>query len=149
MDWRKALISIAILLAIGLHFVPYLRRGPGQRNIFWPFLSWTMYRDSRPAGPIQAKKRRIIGLTRSGQTEEVTARLVGLGPPALSKLYIRPMMAGDSSAVRRLLARLNAGRKDAFVALRIEDETYTVTDSGLMKQQSPVLTYRVEASPTR
>jgi hypothetical protein len=149
MGWRKTLISVAILLAIGLHFVPYLRRGPGQRNIFWPFLSWTMYKDSRPAGPIQAKKRRIMGLTQAGQTEEVTARLVGLGPPALSKLYIRPMLAGDSSAVRRLLDRLNLGRSDPFVALRIEDETYTVTDTGLMRQESPVLTFGIEASPTR
>lgn len=144
MDWRKTSISIAILLAIGLHFVPYLRRGQRERNIFWPFMSWTMYRDSRPAGPIQAKKRRIMGVLRSGGTEEVTAKLVGLGPPAVSKLYIRPMRAGDSSAVRKLLDRLNRGRADPFVAISIEDETYTVTDSGLVKQKSPVLTYRVQ-----
>jgi hypothetical protein len=149
MGWRKTLISTAIIVAIGMHFVPYLRRGPGQRNVFWPFLSWTMYRDSRPAGPIQAKKRRITGLTRSGQTEEVTAQLAGLGPPALSKLYVRPMMAGDSSALRRFLDRLNQNRRDPFVALRVEDETYTVTDTGLMKQQSPALTYRVDGSLSR
>jgi hypothetical protein len=149
MDWRKGLVSIAILFAIGMHFVPYLRRGPGQRNIFWPFLSWTMYKDSRPAGLIQAKKRRITGLTRAGQTEEVTASLVGLGPPAMSKLYIRPMLAGDTSAVRKLKDRLNAGRSDPFVAFRVEDETYTITDTGLMRQQSPVLTFGVERPATR
>jgi hypothetical protein len=105
-----------------------------------------MYKDSRPAGPIQATRRRIIGITQKGQTEEVTASLVGLGPPAMSKLYIRPMLAGDSSAVRRLVDRLNPGREDPFVAIRIENETYTVSDTGLVRADGPVLTYRVEPS---
>jgi len=146
---QKALISAAILVVIGMHHVPYLRRGPGQRNIFWPFLSWTMYKDSRPAGVIQAKKRRIMGLTKTGQTEEVTASLMGLGPPALSKLYVRPMMAGDSAALRRFLDRLNQGRTDPFVALRVEDETYTITDTGLLKETSPALTYQLDGATPR
>jgi hypothetical protein len=145
----KILISIAILLAIGLHLVPWLRRGPGARNIFWPFLTWTMYRDSRPPGPIKAVKRHIIGVTQKGQTEEITASLVGLGPPAMSKLYIRPLLAGDASAGQKLVDRINPGREDPFVAIRIEDETYTVTDTGLVREDSPVLTYRVEPSKQR
>jgi hypothetical protein len=145
----KLLISVFILLMIGLHFVPVLRRGQGARNIFWPFLTWTMYKDSRPPGPIEARKRRLIGITSKGQAEEVTAKVVGLGPPALARRYLQPMLAGDSSAAQQLISRLNLRREDPFIELRMEGERYTVTDAGIVKEDIPVITYRVHPSESR
>lgn len=145
----KLLISIAILMIIGLHAVPFLRRGRVQRNVFWPFLTWSMYNDSRPPGPIVARKQRIIGVTAKGQKQEVTARLVGLGPPAVARLYVRPWVGGKPFAAQQLIDRINRGREDPFVEIRLETETYTVTDAGIVKKDHPAITYQVNPSESR
>ncbi|MBA3345544.1 MAG: hypothetical protein H0T44_09650 [Gemmatimonadales bacterium] len=54
------------------------------------------------------------------------------------------MWAGDSSAAQQLFRRLNLKRQDPFVELRLESERYTVTESGIAKEENPTITYRVE-----
>jgi hypothetical protein len=143
----KIWISILIIVAVGVHAVPVLYR-PMQKRL-WPILDWGMYKESRPAGPIQANKLRVIGITLKGESQPITPYLVGSSGLALRGLYTKPMWDGDSSAARRLVRRLNRGRADPFVELRLESEKYLVTDTGVVKQENPVITYRVDPSEGR
>jgi hypothetical protein len=143
----KIWISILIIVAVGVHTVPVLYR-PMQKRL-WPILDWGMYKESRPAGPIQANKLRVIGITLKGESQPITPYLVGSSGLALRGLYTKPMWDGDSSAARRLVRRLNRGRADPFVELRLESEKYLVTDTGVVKQENPVISYRVDPSEGR
>lgn len=143
----KGWVSIFVLLVIALHAVPALN--PGLRTKLWPFLTWGMYKRSHPPGPIQAMKRRIVGVTLSGKKEAVTPFLVGSTGLGMQALYGRPLLEGDSSAARHLFRRLNLKREDPFVELRLVSETYTVTDTGVVRQDNPIVTYRAEPSPSR
>jgi hypothetical protein len=143
----KTLISIAIILVILLHAAPLLYSA--ERKTMWPFLDWAMYKESRPAGPIRAFKKHVVGITAQGQREPVTTELAGVSITSLNMLYVQPMWTGDSSAAQRLLQRLNRKRQDPFVELRLESETYTVTDSGVTRQENPALVYRADAAGPR
>jgi hypothetical protein len=139
----KALPSILILLAIGLHAVPMLHAG--ERKRMWPFLVWAMYKNSRPAGPVETNVRHLVGMTSDGQRVEVDDTTVGLGYPAIERMYIRPMLDGDSAAAQRLAARLNRWRADQpLVEIRIESEKYTVTEAGISRRANPAVSYRVD-----
>jgi hypothetical protein len=140
----KTIISIAIILVILLHAAPLLYRA--ERKTMWPFLDWAMYKDSRPAGPIRAYKKHITGITARGQRESVTTDLTGVSITSFNMLYLQPMWTRDSSAARQLFDRLNREREDPFVELRLESETYTVTDSGVVREDNPVITYRADAA---
>lgn len=144
----KTLISIFILLVIGLHAAPVLLRR-GHREILWPFLKWTMYKDSRSPGPITMWKPRVMGVTAKGESQPVTPPLVGLSAFALGRGYIQPMLKGDSSAAQRLITRLNRQRQDPIVEIRIDRETYTATDTGLVRKDDPTITYRIHPSESR
>jgi hypothetical protein len=148
MRQSKLWVSILIVLAIGLHAVPAIAR-QGQRQVMWPFLVWSMYKESRPPGPVTADKRRIMAVTADGRQEEVVDTLSGLARPVLGRSYIQPMMAGDSAAARRLLQRLNRGRTDPFVELRLEIERYTIADTGLVRKDEPVVAYRLDRSDAK
>lgn len=143
----KTAISVLILLAIGLHAVPLLHAG--ERKRLWPFLVWAMYKNSRPAGPIQTNIRRLVGITRRGAAEVLTAEVIGLGPPAIDRMYIRPMLDGDSTGALRLADRLNRTRVDPFVEFHLGGDKYTVTDGGIVRQENPVLIYPVDSSASR
>jgi len=147
MRQSKVWISIFIILLIALHSVPVL--SASLRKRMWPILDWAMYKDSRGPGPIDAKKKRVIGVTANGSKEEVTPYLLGSSSFAMQNLYVVPMFRKDSAAAQRLLQRLNLRREDPFVELHVESETYTVTDSGIVKQENPVLIYRASPSPSR
>lgn len=79
----------------------------------------------------------------------MTPYLLGSSPYALQTLYERPLFKGDSSAAPALFARLNLDRKDPVVEVRLESETYTVTDTGIVKRENPVLRYRASPSPAK
>jgi hypothetical protein len=143
----KTLISIAILLVILLHAVPLVYRA--ERKTIWPFLDWAMYKESRPAGPIRAFKKHLVGVTAQGQRESVTTELAGVSITSFNMLYVQPMWTRDSSAAQRLLERLNQEREDPFVELRLESETYTVTDSGVAREENPAIVYRADTSGPR
>jgi hypothetical protein len=147
MSRSRTLISILILLVIGLHVVPALRRG--QTQTLWPFLKWSMYKDSRPPGPIEADIRRVMGTTQRGETQELTPEMVGLQGAAVGRLYIQPMMSGDSSAAPRLMSRVNAQRQDPFVELSLRIERFALTDTGIVKQVRPPISYRSNPSQSR
>ncbi len=144
MPERRTLISILILLVIGLHAAPVLYRS--ERGTLWPFMQWSMYKNSRRAGPIEASQRRIIAITAKGQRETVTPHLLGLSITVLDQRYLRPMGTGDLSPAPRLIERLNRNREDPVVELRLEGETYTVTDTGIARRANPVVTYRADPS---
>jgi hypothetical protein len=137
-----------ILAILGLHAAPVIFY-QGRRQTLWPFLTWTMYSNSRPPGPIEARKTRIIGVTVQGRPEEVTSQLVGLPPHTVAELYTSPMRRGDSSAARRLLRRINSKRADPFVELRLQVESYMLTDGGVVKREAPGITYRVGTPESR
>jgi hypothetical protein len=143
----KTLISIAIILVILLHVAPLVYRA--ERKTMWPFLDWAMYKDSRAPGPIRAYKKHIMGITAQGQRESVTTDLTGVSITSFNLLYLQPMWTKDSSAARRLFSRLNQQRDDPFIELRLESETYTVTDSGVVKEDNPVITYRADSSASQ
>jgi hypothetical protein len=137
---RKTLVSVAIILAIGLHAAPLVLRS--ERGTLWQFMQWSMYKNSRAPGPVEANQRRIIAITAGGRSDTVTPRLLGLSITVLEQRFLRPMAAGDSSAAPILFERLNADRRDSVIELRFERETYTVTDTGIVRMDNPVVTYR-------
>jgi hypothetical protein len=147
MRQSKVWISIGILVVIGLHAVPVLSAGLRKRT--WPFLDWAMYKDSRAPGPIQVKKKRIFAVTQTGQKERVTPSLLGSTGYGLHALYEVPLLRNDSAAAQDLFRRLNLQRQDPFVELRVESETYTVSDTGVVKRDNPVITYRAAPPPSR
>jgi hypothetical protein len=148
MSRSKTFVSMLILLVIGLQLVPAISfEGPRQTR--WPFLMWSMYKNAHQPGPIQALKHRVVGVTRTGTKEEITGSLVGLPRPTVGRMYFRPMQAGDSAAARRLLSRINRNREDPFVELRLESETFTVTDTGIVREDNPVMTYKADPPKSR
>ncbi len=144
----KLWVSILIVLAIGLHAVPAILR-PGTRQVTWPFLVWGMYKESRGPGPVTADKRRIVGVTASGSRRELEADVTGLSEPALGRDFVKPMMDGDSVAARRLFHRINVGRSDPFVELRVEIERYTIADTGLVRIETPIMAYRLDPAEAK
>ena len=143
----KTLISIAIILVVLLHAVPVVYRA--ERKTMWPFLDWAMYKESRPAGPIRAVRKHLLGITAAGQREPVTTEVAGVSITSFNMLYVQPMWTRDSSAAQRLFQRLNRERQDSFVELRLESESYTVTDSGVVKQENPDIVYRAQGPGSR
>jgi hypothetical protein len=140
MPRRKTLVSMVILLVIGLQAVPVLYRS--ERGTLWPFMQWAMYKNSRKAGPIDTHLRRILAITATGRSDTVTPRLLGLSITVLQQRYLAPIAKGDLSSAPELIDRLNRHRDDPVVELRLEGETYTVTDTGIVRTDDPVVTYR-------
>ncbi len=136
----KTLASVLIVLAIGLHAAPVVLHA--ERGTLWPFMRWTMYKNSRPAGPVEAHARRILVVTGSGARDTVTPHLLGLSITVLKQKYFAPIMSGDTAAAHELIELLNRSRTDPYVELRMESETYTVTDTGLARRSNPAFTYR-------
>jgi hypothetical protein len=130
----KMWTSLWIVLAVSLHVVPVvLRERPNPTT--WPWLPWAMYKDSRPAGPIVAERRRLSAVTKSGHDITVEEDSAGLSRFAVNRMYVRPWLLGDTTAAPRLFAHLNQRRNDPFVELRLSVETYTVTDTGMVVRQ--------------
>lgn len=149
MSQSKVWISVLILLIVGLHALPVLSY-QRNRQSRWPILSWTMYAKSFPPGPIQTTRRRIMGRTLNGKTDELTARYVGMSGPGLGTWYIQPLWTGDSAAAQQLLSRLNRDREDPFVEVWVEGERYTLSDSGVVKEDLHGTTFRAHhADQTR
>jgi hypothetical protein len=144
---RKALTSAVIVLAIGLHAVPVLYRS--ERGTLWPFMQWSMYKNSRKAGPIDTRQRRILAITSRGVTDTVTPHLLGLSITVLKQRYLVPIGTGDLSPAPELIQRLNRDRADPVVELRLEGETYTITDTGIVKTSDPVVVYRPDVAGSR
>jgi hypothetical protein len=140
LDRRKSLTAIVILLVLGLHLIPIVSRA--ERDTVWPFMIWAMYKHSRPAGPVEVNQRYILAVTASGARDTVTPELLGLSITILDQRFHRPLMGGDTTVVPALFERLNQGRSDPYVELRLVSETYTVTDTGLARRRNPVVTYR-------
>lgn len=148
MQRSKVWVSVLILVVVGLHALPVLSY-QGSRQTRWPFLAWTMYAKSYPPGPVQARKRRLIGTTATGADVALTHLVVGLSGPAFGTTYIAPIYGGDSTVAQELLARVNRGRTDTIVRLRTSGEVYTVTDTGLRTDSLPVLTFSVGPTPSK
>jgi hypothetical protein len=79
----------------------------------------------------------------------VNSDLVGLSGPTIGRMFLQPWIKGDTSAARLLLDRLNRGRSESFVQLQMIRETYTVSDTGLVRGDPPVLTYRLSSSAAK
>lgn len=127
----KAWVSLWIGLVVSLHAVPVMvRERPNPTT--WPWLPWAMYKDSRPAGPIVAERRRLSAVTESGRDVTVEEDSAGLSRFVINRTYVRPWLLGDTAAAPRLFAHLNERRTDPFVELRLSVETYTVTDTGMV-----------------
>ena len=143
-DRRKAVSSAVIILIIGLHAVPVI--WAAQRDALWPFMVWAMYKNARPSGPVVVNQRHILARSASGEQDTVTPHLLGLSITVLDQRFHRPLMGGDTTVVPLLFERLNRGRTDPYVELRLVSRTYTVTDTGLAQRENPVTTYRAPES---
>jgi hypothetical protein len=143
MHQSKLVISLFILLVIGLHALPVLQRLQGERQTLWPFMAWGMYRTSRAPGPIRTTLRRVIAVTSTGQRSLVTPGLLGLSSYAFERMYLNAMVEGDPAAAQQLASRLNAMREDLYVELRLESETYSLTELGVVRDDTVALTYPV------
>jgi hypothetical protein len=145
MTRQQAWISALIVLVIGLHAVPVLSY-QGHHQTRWPFLAWAMYAASIPPGPITTNERRMIGVTAAGDTTELNYEVVGVSGPALVNSYLRPLTTGDSLVAQRLFARVNARRSEPFVVIRLEGERSTLSDTGVVVERFPTVTYH-QAGP--
>lgn len=148
MTRSKRLVSLFIVLAIGLHAVPVVFY-QGQRQTRWPFLAWAMYAKSLPPGPIETRQRRLIGVTAGGEEEAVTSPLVGVSKSTFGRYYVQPMGRGDSARARELIERLNRRRDVPIVELRLEGETYSVSDTGIVKETHPTVSFPADPSAGR
>jgi hypothetical protein len=145
----KTRISLVILLVIGLHAVPVLFY-QGEHQTRWPFLAWSMYARSYPPGPITVAQRRLIATFASGKEAKVTAQLVGLPTPAFIGTYIAPLWkASDSTPAYELIRLLNRERNDPVVRLRLEGESQTLVDTGVVREMLPAVTYQAHPSSSR
>jgi hypothetical protein len=144
----KVWISALILLILALHALPVISY-QGLAQTRWPFLAWAMYAKAFPPGPIDTMNRFLIGTTASGKEEPVTPVLVGLSKPTFRNLYINPLYAGDSVPAHELLTRINRGRADPFVSVRTVGTRYVVSDTGVVTEKLPVITYRITPSDAR
>ena len=143
----KVWVSVWILLAVSLHAVPVLlRERPNPTT--WPWLTWAMYKDSRPAGPIMAERRRLSAVTESGREVTVEEDSAGLSKFVINRVFVRPWILGDTTAAPRLFAHLNQRRRDRLVELHLSVQTYTVTDTGLAITQR-VLSYEPDVTGGR
>jgi hypothetical protein len=133
-----------IVLVIGLHAAPLLYRS--ERGTLWPFMQWSMYKNSRKPGPIDTRQRRILAISSRGVVDTVTPHLLGLSITVLKQRYLVPMGNGDLSPASELIQRLNRDRADPVIELRLEGETYTITDSGIVRTSDPVVVYRPNAA---
>ena len=53
------------------------------------------------------------------------------------------MRKADSSVAKALAGRLNRQRENPIVELRLESETYTITNTGIVREDNPVVAYRI------
>jgi hypothetical protein len=141
-------ISLVIVLVIGLHALPIISY-QGHRQTRWPFLAWAMYAASFPPGPISTNERWMVGVTASGDTTLLDRETVGVSTPALVKSYLRPLTLGDSAAARRLFERVNGRRREPLVAIRLEGKRSTLTDTGVVVEAYPPITYHLADSARR
>jgi hypothetical protein len=144
MEGRKLFISIMIVLIVGLHILPVLQELHGNRQTFWPIMAWGMYRKSYdPDRSLKTLVRRIIGVTLQNDIIEVTAFDAGLGDFGFHRLFVRPMLIGDSFAARRLADLVNRELNDLIVELRVQTETFTIIDTGISRETSSIMTYHI------
>jgi hypothetical protein len=143
----KAWVSLWIVLAVGLHVVPIVLR-ERQNQTTWPWLTWAMYKDSRPAGPIVGERRRLSGITKSGRQVVIDEDSAGLSKFVVNRAYVRPWLLGDTTAAPRLFAHLNQQRRDPLVEVRLSVETYTITDSGTAVRRQ-TLTFEPDVTGAR
>lgn len=121
------------MVVIGLHVVPVLQEMQGQLQTTWPIMAWGMYKNSRPAERVKSVQLNLVGVTSTGGRRDIHAWQSGLSSYAFKRLYLRPMMQGDLEAAQRLGNHLNARFDEQIVAFRLESETYTLMDTGLVK----------------
>jgi hypothetical protein len=136
---------VLIVLVIGLHAAPVLLYRT-RKETLWPFLIWAMYKNSRAAGPIEARNTQVIGITAQGSKQAITWDFVGLPKFTFREMYIRHMRGQDSTAARQLMRRLNRSRTDPFVELRVITETYRLSDGSLEIQHNPVISFRGDSA---
>jgi hypothetical protein len=142
----KTWISLAILTVIALHALPLLSY-QGYRQTRWPILAWAMYAKSYPPGPVETERRHLVGITREARRVEITSWLAGVPLPAMGKAFVRPLLQGDSARASELFRRLNENRQDPVVEIRVEQQRYMVSDTGLVTDTMPVVSYHA-APPT-
>jgi hypothetical protein len=150
-------ISALILLIIGLQVNTFF---VGSK--YWPFMVYSMYRQSFSRGPVRGMKQRFFCITQGGKELEVDLKvtpialfglfratqpsessIIGLNSFALYKLYLVPMLKGDSSATQRLADRINVAREDPVVAFRLESDVYIISEAGVMTKKEQVFNYPV------
>jgi hypothetical protein len=137
----KVWTSLFIALVIGLHALPMISY-QGNRQTRWPFLSWSMFAQAVPPGPIQMTRRYIYGFTAGARRELITSSLAGVAHSNYGRGFVRPMAQGDTAAAQRLFRRLNDRRDDPFVELRVETQVYTLVGDSAVKQSLPPVSYR-------
>jgi hypothetical protein len=141
-------ITAFILLIVGLHALPVLSY-QGAQQTRWPFLTWAMYAQSYPPGPIQALVRQLVAVSAHGTTRPITSKDVGLTTPAFESRFIRPFSRGDTSAGRWLVDRLNRFGPDSVAQLQLESLRYRLVDSGIAVDTLPDVVYVPTGRDTR
>jgi hypothetical protein len=117
--------------------MPVLQRLQDKRQTWWPIMAWGMYRESFPPRPITLWQRRLIGVNAEGAEQEIHHWQSGYSPFAFKRIFLKPMLDGESEAARRLAEKINLHLDVPIVAFRIESKLYTQTDTGIKEEDYP------------
>ncbi len=151
-------ISVFILCVVALQAGTFAY---GSR--FWPFMVYSMYRESEGPRPIFQWKRRVIARTASGENLELlhTPEMriftifegpaaegidpLGLNSFAIRKLYLNPLMDGEVDAARRLADRINLRRPgDPVVEILVESQKLSAGGDGVIAGPAKTQTFPVQ-----
>jgi hypothetical protein len=157
------IISLLIAIVIGLHMLPLLQELKGKRQTLWPIMAWGMYRYAHPSDKeINATKIVVSARTESGGIFNIAPidqalffnllsrnyrkrnDRVPLGHYGYNRLFLKPMLKGDRSAARKLANLLNQARQDRITHIKIQKHLYKMSDIGIEKVGSPVITYHIQ-----
>jgi hypothetical protein len=145
MDRRKLGISLLIVLVIGLHAAPVVFYQGGAQT-YWPFLAWAMYKNSRPPGPIQARRTRLVGITADGTEHRIGTRDVGLPRHVVRDFFTDSLRGNNAALAQQFMRRLNRHRKDPFVEVRVVGQVFSLTPTGIVIRDNPVIRFVADSS---
>lgn len=128
----------------------------------WPFLVYSMYRDSYPGPEIHTWQQEMFAITKTGKRLKIASRpqpqvftifrtagsavpdVVGLNDFAINKLYRDPILSGDSGAVKRLAESVDRVlSNDHVVKIEIQSQRVVLKKGNVLREKKTIVTYPV------
>jgi hypothetical protein len=105
-----------------------------------------MYKNSRPPGPIQARRTRLVGITADGTEHRIGTRDVGLPRHVVRDFFTDSLRGNNAALAQQFMRRLNRHRKDPFVEVRVVGQVFSLTPTGIVIRDNPVIRFVADSS---